>query len=232
MRKVARTLGTVRDLDVMLIDIQGYEATLEPELRSTLQPIYAMLDQQRVQARKDLIRLLDKGSYRRFVDDFSSFVTKTGKGAHAVETEEIHPFQVRHLLPRLIYEHLAAVRAYDGAIADADPVTLHALRIEFKRLRYVVTIFTDVLGSSINEFIAELKAIQDHLGKIADIRAAKDRLNDIANGLEPEAGEALKQYLTQLDEQQEDLRASFMEVWRHFNTKTVQRLLANAVASL
>jgi CHAD domain-containing protein len=232
MRKIARALGAVRDLDVMIADIQRYGETRAPEMGSALQPICDALDQQRIEARKELIRLLDKGSYRRFVEDFAGFVTKTGKGARAVETDEIHPFRVRHLLPRLIYEHLAAVRAYDGAVADADPLTLHALRIEFKRLRYVVSIFTDVLGGSINDYIDELKAIQDHLGGIADIRAAKDRLSDLTDALAPEEHDVLRQYVEHLDEAQDSLRDSFLDVWKHFNTKTVQRQLANAVASL
>ena len=236
MRRVARALGEVRDLDVMIADMQAYAETLDDEMREQLQPVRDLLDRQRAQARKSLIRLLDKGPYRRFVEDFSAFVTKPGKSAHAVELDEIHPFQVRHLLPGLIYEHLAAVRAYDGAISDADPLTLHALRIEFKRLRYVVSVFTDVLGTSANDFIAELKTIQDHLGRIADMRAAKDRLHDTTDDLnkEEQAGalEALRQYIDHLDEEQDRLIETFGEVWRHFNTRTVQRQLSNAIASL
>jgi CHAD domain-containing protein len=139
---------------------------------------------------------------------------------------------VRHLLPSLIYAHLGAVRAYEGVLEDADAVTLHELRIEFKRLRYVVTVFGEVLGSSANDFTAELKKIQDHLGRIADIRAAKDMLKDAANNSDAAAQEALQQYLDAQDAEQDTLRESFGAVWQRFNTKTVQRYLSNAVSSL
>ncbi|MEO8395281.1 MAG: CHAD domain-containing protein [Chloroflexota bacterium] len=236
MRKIAETLGAVRDLDVMIAELQAYQEKLDETGKADLQPALDQMDKDRSKARKELIRLLDKGAYRRFVKDFSAFLTKPGKGALAVDSDDIHPYQVRHLLPELLYQHLAAVRAYDNAIADADAVTLHALRIEFKRLRYAVTIFSDVLGSGINDFISELKSIQEHLGKIADIRAAKDRLKTVADELDKDKQAqtvaALQQYVDHLDEELKTLKEGFGEVWKHFNTKTVQRQLSNAVANL
>jgi CHAD domain-containing protein len=236
MRKLAEVLGVVRDLDVMIAELQTYQGNLDDGGKADLQPALDQLDKERAQARKALIRRLDKSAYRGFVEDFSAFLTKPGKGALPVDVEDIHPYQVRHLLPELLYQHLAAVRAYDTSIADASGATLHALRIEFKRLRYAVTIFSDVLGGNISDFIAELKAIQDHLGKIADIRAAKDRLKSITDDLDKDKQaqtiEALQQYVDHLDEEQKTLQESFGEVWKHFNTKTVQRQLSNAVSSL
>ncbi len=236
MRKIARVLGAVRDLDVMIGNLSAYRAALDPTAAAAFQPVLDELDKRRSGARKDLLRLLDKGSYRRFVKDFSVFLTKAGKGALAVDTEDVHPFQVRYLLPPLIYEHLGAVRAYDSLIETADDLQLHALRIEFKRLRYVVTVFGDAMGGTGKEFISELKAIQEHLGSIVDIRVADDYLRDILKTLDPaaqaETAAALQQYLDQQEEQRQTLRAGFAEVWKHFNTKTVQRQLATAVATL
>jgi CHAD domain-containing protein len=235
MRKLARTLGGVRDLDVMIGDLNAYRETLGED-GAALQPVLDELNEQRAAARKDLIHLLDKGGYRRFVEDFSAFLTKPGKGAKSIDADDVRPFQVRHLLPQLIYEHLGAVRAYDSLIEDADDTTLHDLRIEFKRLRYVVSVFSDVLGGSSKEFISELKAIQDHLGNIVDIRVANEALSDIQKSLDPqdeaEAIAALQGYLDHEEAERKTLREGFAEVWRHFNTKTVQRQLATAVAAL
>lgn len=230
MRKVASALGAVRDLDVLIADVTAYAA--KAENGAALQPVIDALKAQNEQARKALNKTLDKGSYKRFVEDFSQFLTKPGKGARAVDTDDLRPSQVRHLLPPMIYEHLGAVRAYDGVIADADAATLHELRIEFKRLRYAVSVFSEILGSSAADFTNELKKIQDHLGRIADIRAAKDTLKDAAEGLDATAQEALQQYLDAQDAEQDKLREGFGAVWQHFNTKTVQRHLSNAVAAL
>jgi CHAD domain-containing protein len=234
LRRIAGMLGAVRDLDVMSADLNAFQETLGVEKRADLESIFAHLNEELGTARKDLIRLLDKNSYRRFVGEFSDFLTTPGKGAVSVKEDEVHPYQVRHLLPTLIYDHLGAVRAYDHALADADLDTLHALRIEFKRLRYAVSVFSEVLGNSINDFIDELKKIQDHLGTINDLRTAEERLGELASDLDSqgETFAALQQYIEHMREKQQDLRGGVDEVWRRFNSKTVQRQLATAVASL
>lgn len=234
LREVAQALGGVRDLDVMIEEIDHFAATLENG--GELQPILDQLNRQRDKARKSLIKLLDKRNYARFVDDFSAFLLKPGKGALPVDADEIQPFQVRHLLPELLYEHLGAVKAYDDVLADADNATLHALRIEFKRLRYAVSIFSDVLGTGIGDFITEIKAVQDHLGRLNDLHTAQERLNEIARKLDHDAQmetlTALQQYIAHLEEEWHSQREGVDQVWARFNTKTVQRQLSNAIVSL
>ncbi len=236
LRRIGQVLGAVRDLDVLIHDLQEFQATLDPAQSDDLQPVFALLDKKRALARHDLLRALDKKNYQRFINDYAAFLTAPGKGARPVETDDQTPYQVRHLLPPLIYEHLGAVRAYDSVLAEADATTLHALRIEFKRLRYVVTIFTDVLGPSINDFIGELKTIQDQLGRVNDIRTAQDRLSDLIAQLDPKTQEAaiiaLQAYIDRLEVERLGFGDSMADVWQHFNTKTVQRQLATAIAGM
>jgi CHAD domain-containing protein len=234
MRAIAEALGSVRDLDVMLEEITQFAKKLDD--KTDLQPILDQLQAQRAKACNALVKVLDKRAYREFIEDFSAFLNKPSKGAIPVDMDEIHPFQVRHLLPELVYEHLGAVRVYDTVLADVDDRTLHALRIETKRLRYAVTIFSAVLGSSISEFIGELKGMQDHLGKLNDLHVAQERLGDLADKLDAqtqaETLAALQRYIEHLKEERDKLHEGVGDLWKHFNTKTVQRQLSNAVAAL
>lgn len=234
MKSVARALGAVRDLDVLLEEIETFVKQLEKA--DDLLPVLEALHAERAKARKALHKTLDKRDYRRFVEDFTAFLSKPGKGALPIDTDELQPFQVRHLLPELIYEHLGAVRVYETVLENADEPTLHQLRIETKRLRYAVTIFSDVLGTGGTEFIAELKLMQDHLGKLNDLHVAQERLNELAGSLDAEtqadSRAALESYVAHLREEHEKLRSGVDDMWKHFNTKTVQRQLANAVAGL
>ncbi|MFN8528999.1 MAG: CHAD domain-containing protein [Anaerolineae bacterium] len=229
LRKVAGALGSVRDLDVLIENLQKYQAKLGDEQKALFQPVIDRLDGDRQHARRVLVRVLDKGDFRRFVNDYAEFLTTQGAGARS---QDGTPAQVRYLLPTLIYEHLGTVRAYDAQIAEGDAATLHALRIEFKRLRYIVSLFASVLGSSSKNFINELKAIQDHLGNLNDSRVAQDRLSDLLPDLSEAEAEVLNGYIDTLRQEEEKLREQVGEVWRHFNSKTVQRQLANAVTAL
>ncbi len=235
LRRVARALGTVRDLDVLIDNLTGFAATLPDDRKAALQPVIVKLDSERAAARKDLNKLFDKKSYQRFVEDFGKFLTTENAGARSLDGD-LAPVQVRHLLPTLIYDHLGHVRAYDSVIADADATTLHALRIEFKRLRYAVTLFSDILGSTIKNFIEELKAIQDHLGQLNDISTAEARLTELIDSLEPDeaapAIEVLRDYMNHLKSKETALRTAMPEIWTRFNSKTVQKHLASAIAAL
>ncbi len=235
LSRIARTLGVVRDLDVLIDNLMGYAATLPEDQHAALQPVLNKLNRERDTARKDLNKLFDKKTYRRFLEDFGKFLTTAKAGARSLEGD-LAPVQVRHLLPTLIYDHLGHVRAYDSAIGKADATTLHALRIEFKRLRYAVSLFSEILGSTIKNFIDELKTAQDHLGNLNDISTAEARLNELIDSLEPdEAGpaiEILRAYITYLKSKETALRTGMSEVWTRFNSKTVQKHLASAITAL
>lgn len=236
LRKIARSLGAVRDLDVLIDNVQTFQSTLGDADQMPLQPIIERLDGERQYARHELIRSLDKGDTRRFLNDYTAFLTTPGNGVKSLNggDNDVHPVQVRHLLPALIYNHLGTVRAYDDVLRnnDVDAVTLHALRIEFKKLRYLVSMFTDVLGTQVKEFVGELKAIQDHLGKMNDAHVAQQRLCDMLPELDETESAALSRYIDALRADEDALRSQVGEVWRRFNSKTVQRQLATAIASL
>ncbi|MBK8026624.1 MAG: CHAD domain-containing protein [Chloroflexi bacterium] len=236
MQKIARSLGTVRDLDVQIEDLEKYAADLPEETRLALDKGVVYLKQKRDKARDRLIDAFDRGSYQRFVKDFSAFLTSPGKGARSGDSEDILPIRLRHILPEMIYRHLGSVRAYEDVLPDADLPTLHALRIEFKRLRYVVSLFGDVLGSTTSDFIEEMKLIQDHLGKLNDISVAQEHLTDLMNAFSPGKHDdvlaALQEYVERLEEKKTTLCAGVPAMWQRFNTKKVQRHLAMAIAAL
>ncbi len=235
LRRVARALGAVRDLDVMIEAFTNYAMPPEGEMPPEAKRVIAAMDKERDLARMELNHALDRGEYRRFVSDFSQFLTTEGAGAK-LHNDDLAPSQVRHILPTLIYAHIGAVRAFDAVIADAieqnDQVTLHNLRIEFKRLRYAVSMFEDMLGASAGSFIAELKKIQDHLGELQDSYTAVQRLSDFLEEVDEESAAYLQTYIDQLTPNADEKRKHFAEIWRRFNSKTVQGMIARAVSAL
>ncbi|MBE0691139.1 MAG: CHAD domain-containing protein [Anaerolineae bacterium] len=228
LKKTADALGAVRDLDVMIDNLSKFQ-----ELQGAqLQGVIALLDTRRQKARADLVRMLDKNGYQRFVTKFAGFATTVGARAHSIDHDSLAPSQLRHLLPAQVYEHLGAVRAYDPAIEEGDSETLHALRIEFKRLRYLVHFFSEIMGASVDDFLIELKTIQDHLGTMQDIQVATDRLEDLLPDLDDEDAAGLSAYLDSLNTQLEILEAKFPQVWKRFNSPVIQRKLASALVAL
>ena len=235
LRELARVLGAVRDLDVLVADFTRYQEQLpEAEAREALVHVVEKLQGKNQKARRKLVAYLDSRSYRGFIKTYSSFLTSPGKSAKNTDEPTATPYQVRHVLPVLVYDHLASVRAYDTVLEDADVHTLHALRIEFKRLRYSVEFFAPVMGASIEKFVEEMKLIQDYLGRLNDVVVAQARLKSLEeNGdLGESVHESFEHYIQSLAEEQEKLMAGFGEIWTKFNSRTVQRHLSDALLVL
>jgi CHAD domain-containing protein len=227
LRSSARALGTVRDLDVLLDNMHTYQKELEGEAAAAFTPLFEELESERQEARDDLLKWLGSKAYARFLKKFITFATTAGLGAIAPDGETT-PYEVRHVVPVILHQQLAQVRAFDGHLTDAPYERLHALRIEFKRLRYLLTFFVENLGASAADFVDEIKVMQEHLGRLNDAVVALERLSD-RDVFSPEQLEALAPYRQTLDEKQAQLTTDFGDLWAHFNTRTVQRKLSDAL---
>ncbi len=230
LKHIMRALGAVRDLDVMIHDLGEYSTLLDAKAATTLSHVIDILDQQRISARDNLVQVLDSKAYRRFIKRYAKFLLTPATGVRAAKGAGVQPIEVRHVLPPMIHDYLANVRAYDSVVVAADIETLHALRIECKRLRYVVTLFSEVLGKEITEFINELRQIQDLLGRLHDIEVARQTLGTLV--VDDAQTALLHTYIEQLEQETPTLQAQFPDRWKRFNTKTVQRKLANAILAL
>jgi CHAD domain-containing protein len=152
------------------------------------------------------------------------------------------PDLVRELAPALIYERLAAVQAYDSVIPDAPVGQLHALRIEFKKFRYTVEYFREVLGSESKGIIDELKTLQDHLGDLNDAEVATQILQEFLKdqvkkakqaGLVPESeSQAIAAYMAYRQEERDQLKQNFPVAWAQFNRPEFRKNLALAISVL
>lgn len=255
LRRTARTLGAVRDLDVLLEDLariraaSGAPGATEPAdddgesaADDGLQAIQDHINAKRDKARAKLIKYFQSKAYAAFVASMYDFLTVEGAGALAVDAASHDPYQVRHIVPPILQELLAVVRAYDTVIPTAKPApdaepqslpeiaVLHQLRIEFKRLRYALSFFGDVLGSPGAAFIDEIKTMQDYLGRLTDLHVFADHLDDyIADGL---SAESVQAYAESLAAERAELEAGFPAVWQQFMRRGVQSKFQDALLAL
>jgi CHAD domain-containing protein len=227
LKYTAQMLGTVRDLDVMIQRLQEFQVSGNEAQQAAFAILIQQLTRKQNTCRAHLEDWLDSREYRRFIKQFSAFVTESGYGALKPADSAV-PYQVRHVVPTLFYEQLARVRAYDTLLPTDDANLLHRLRIECKRLRYTLTFFDNVLGTTVGDFIDEVKAIQEYLGQLNDLITAQQHLHMGENNPE-ENGDVLEPYREQLKQEAVALIEGFEEVWLHFNKRAVQRKLSDAL---
>jgi len=234
LRSIARVLGEVRDIDVLLADLESHIGHLPGPGREAVEPLRATWRRDREVARKRMLAKLDSKAYREFVDDYLDFTESPG--AAEIMTPLGRPSLVRDTAGSRIlaaYEH---VRAYETIITWADVSTLHALRIETKRLRYTMEYFSEVLPVPSRKLIAQITEMQDHLGLMndSDVAAAATRewLNLHAPHLPSTSREAVGLYLDSREANVEQLRRSFRPVWRRMTGSSFRKALGQAITQI
>jgi CHAD domain-containing protein len=127
-------------------------------------------------------------------------------------------------------------------VPTASVTQLHALRIEFKKFRYTLEYFKEILGEGADQAVNEIKQLQDRLGELHDADVACELVRrflkrwdeyqhqkPIAERLNPEA---IVIYLAYLHSERFRLTASFPELWRKFNRPEFRQKLAQAISLL
>ena len=228
LRAVMRASGPVRDYDVLRESLIEF-APGQPE---ALARSLAALERQRANARGKLLFALYSDAWERFLPEYTDFLTTPGAGPARRLPRRMKAIQVRHVLPLLVQQHLTGVLAFEPALGDADAETLHALRIECKRLRYTVATFASILGPETGDYIAALKQMQDLLGRLNDIAVAGSLMPGLMPGLDFAACEFLNIYRQALEEEQAQLLENLDGEWQRFVSREVRQQLALAMLAL
>lgn len=230
LRQIARVLGAIRDLDVLILDLQAYQAALSTEDKVAIAQVIAVLDERRRASRVRLNKRFDSKRYARFLRQFQRFAKRPKKGARPLKRNET-PHQLRHVLPLLLHERLARVRAYDTVLPASDDAILHALRVEYKQLRYALEFFQPILGRSARSFLTQVKAMQEILGRIHDIAVFSETISRL-DRLTPEQAAALEGYLSSRNDELLALRDQFYQAWTRFNKRAPQRQFSDSLLVL
>jgi len=165
LRWLARTLGRVRDLDVVTALLEDrHLPQLEGVEAARLEDLLAALKERRWRAQRKLTASLERGRYaklERALRDFARrprFVSRGREEAMAA----------RHLT-EVIHREARRLATHPG-MTERRPVAgdLHALRIAIKRLRYVLEFHAETCGIAFDEERRLTRLLQDCLGEIHD----------------------------------------------------------------
>src|SRR5262249_49596659 len=154
---------------------EKYAQTLPEANRQDLSPLLADWSNRLGMARRLLLETLDGRDYGQFTMDFGQFVVVMSDIPPEESQESVH---VRHVAPGLIYQQYGIVRAYETILETISLDALHELRIQCKRLRYMLESFEDVLGGDAKTVIDSAKGLQDHLGDLQDARVANQIMHE------------------------------------------------------
>lgn len=194
IKKIARSLGAVRDLDVLGKDL---EAHYRPRLKGTeqekLDSVLENLQQQRRQDFTQLEKTLASSRYQKFERAFQAWLDQPAYNTVAnLPILEVLPDLLLPLISQLLLHPGWLV----GATVRADKITvpkkissqalnqqieeqgtlLHDLRKQMKRVRYQTEFFVDFYDPTYTAQVKDFKAVQELLGQIQDSQVLNDFL--------------------------------------------------------
>jgi CHAD domain-containing protein len=151
-------------------------------MRDDITPLFDYLRAQREQALQDVIVGLDSSEYARILRDWEVFlnqpVPETPEAANAA-------MPIIDLARQRIYKRYRRV-VKDGnyILEHTQDELLHALRIECKKLRYLLEFFASLFPpKKVARLINQLKRLQDNLGEFNDLSVQQEYLLGIAEEL-------------------------------------------------
>jgi CHAD domain-containing protein len=215
------SLSAVRDLDVQLAQLGTWKASLPSPDQAAMDGLLALLTEQRQQAREALVRSLDSARYAALMQDADTLLDASLPAAAAEP--------LAHWAPRLIERGYRKLRKRgDRLDSQSRAEDLHRLRIEAKRLRYLVEFVGEAYNPASRRLVRRVTQLQDVLGAHQDAQVASAALRgllaDRRGTLEPELVWVMGEIAGRYSETAADMRKEFSKAYRGVAGKRWRRL--------
>jgi len=166
---IARKTNTLRDLDVYLLDQPRFLQLLGDEFRPGLEQVYAGFARRQRAERRALREWLGSAAYEQEIAGVvAAFTDRVRWGNTSAGQSPVEQLVAAKLAMRYRKVCKRARRA-DAGTAQPE---LHRLRIQCKKLRYLLELFGDLFNRrAVAKIVDRLKSLQDCLGRINDCAA-------------------------------------------------------------
>lgn len=232
--QLAKALGSVRDLDVMLQWLHAYLENANPEVIGALAPVMERVQKQRKRCRKRLKKVLKGKQYAVFEQGFETWLEQP-------QYTPVADLPLVQVLPDLLLPLMSELLLHPGwlvatsgtkqggvqptkrlsqtrihQVLEQDSEALHDLRKQMKRVRYQTEFFTEFYGDSYQAQTDEFREVQDLLGQLQDGAVLSEFL----------AKELDTDWPKQLPDLHQQLQREQIEIWRQWQPIQAKYLTA------
>ena len=175
---IAGRTSRLRDLDVFLLDKNYYRAMLPDIHEAGLAELYVLVEKQRQREKTRVARYFTSDQY---LQDISACKTELSEApAFNTPLSEKPVLSVAKSLLLKRYKEIQSMSAKLNAESDEEDV--HDIRKEFKKLRYLIEFFIELLpGKRTARLINRLKKLQITLGQFNDYCVQIEFLSSVSD---------------------------------------------------
>ena len=188
---VGRFSNRLRDLDVYLLKENRFKAMLSPLLSEDIAPLFRYLRAKRAEAFREVVEHLESEKYKRILEKWEAFLNEPPQNGAKTANARIPIVDLARSSIDRQYRHI--VESRDPTPQQTKDEELHAIRIECKKLRYLMDFFSSLFSKrKIRTLLRKLKALQDNLGDFNDLCIQEEYLLAVAEELPVAAHEVSK----------------------------------------
>ncbi len=176
LRSLQQQTNHMRDLDVWIAEADSRVAVLPDALSGAGREVFAALAEERAVALKTVRSHLQAPQYRGRLE---ALARTFGTGAPDLAGADAEA-PIVDLVQREVRRRYRKLREATRAGLPATDEALHRLRVQCKKLRYLLEVFAAVLpAESAAGAVKALRRLQNALGEYNDLRLREDALQDL-----------------------------------------------------
>jgi len=182
---LGQVTGPVRDLDVFLLELPRYRASLPASMAGDLDALEEHLRVAHAKEQAILKGELESERMARLLEDWHAVLdaeTVPGKPAMFADLpiEQVASKRIWRMYKKV----LKAGRTID---VDGPAEDMHELRKDCKKLRYLIEFFQGIYPKrELKELVKALKVLLDNLGEFQDLEVQADKLRSFARDFDPQ----------------------------------------------
>jgi CHAD domain-containing protein len=198
---LGRSLGGVRDLDVLLFTLRADAEALDADDRAAARRLLSQLSGERARARGELEQVLTSGRYLTLLARLEEAAQEPRWAGAEQPVEELAAKEFRRLE--------TAARALGKHPSDE---RLHKTRIRAKRARYAAEVAEPAVGKPARRLITRAREFQDVTGAHQDAVVAEQKLRELVES-EPSIAFVAGRLVERQRERRRDARREIAPAW-------------------
>lgn len=220
--------GPLRDLDVQLLDLREELDSTSNGAARALAPLVEHLRARRTAEHGALAAALRSERCRRLLAEWTAFLAEPAVAGEP-PPDALRPV-AQVVAARVRAVHRRILKRGRGVGRDSPPRALHRVRIQGKKLRYLIDCFRSLWErDAVDALLGDLKRLQDVLGEFNDLEVQREALARAAAELHAAGGAPLDTLLAvgaaieRLGRRSRKVRRRFAERFDRFDSGRTER---------
>lgn len=216
LAELASATNMLRDMDVFLLERDYYQAMLPENFSAGFSQLFRMIAADREKARKSVYKSFKSAKHSKTFDDVFKLLESEPVYASDIARKPVLKAAKKKILSRYHRLSLVGSEIHEGTPDD----DVHALRIECKKLRYLMEFFAELFPKKrIRQLIKSLKKLQTILGNFNDYSVQKEFLTDYEKNHKttPQLSAAINGLIAVLHQKQIAERQKVQQAFALFN---------------